>query len=274
MNHFKEIILVSKQVTAKPTLELIDKLQDTLKTNILIFDPNSIKVSSTATLIITLGGDGTFLMSVRHVFLAGKLSQTTFLGLKESRQNFGYFCKYQKDDLAAIIKELEAPQIMKVRLPEVEIDGNQEIFLNDLRIISHNKIVIDCLLNHRLIQTTAGSGVLLATGFGATGLNKSAGGPIVFPCFTKGEFSFPFIINHLQPILNHRHHQITNSLVFPPQSTITFKIVTAVDYDLLLDSKLMKPSQKDFTISFGSNILNIILYNNEDEYLNKLHDFL
>ncbi len=134
--------------------------------------------------LITLGGDGTLISTVRRSFKygipvlgihAGRLGFLADIGLDEFEDFFKKILKgeYRIDERA----------ILKAKV----VEGDKKVKMyafNDIVITreSISKMIhIDTYVDKKSFNTYYGDGVIVSTPTGSTAYNLSAGGPIIFP---------------------------------------------------------------------------------------------
>jgi len=166
-------------------------------------------------ILVTLGGDGTLISTVRRSFEydmpilavhAGKLGFLADVGIEELDDFVSAMCeqRYRVDERSV----LEATMIE---------DGNEITIyaFNDIVLTrpSISKMVnIETLVDGKAFNNYFGDGVIVSTPTGSTAYNISAGGPVLFP-LTK--------IFTLTPICPHSLTQ--RSVVLPGEFSIEMK---------------------------------------------------
>jgi len=144
-------------------------------------------------LLLTLGGDGTFIKGV------GKLNgaKVPILGIRLGE--LGFLTQASPDEYQPILKDIieKGPQIeerLKVKAKVVRGSGDMEFHaLNDIVLhtsgiarVSRYKIS----LNGAYFSTLKADGVLVATPTGSTAYSFAAGGPIIEPSHPMIVFCF------------------------------------------------------------------------------------
>lgn len=135
-------------------------------------------------MLVSLGGDGTFISTVRKSFdfdipivgvYAGNLGFLANISLDELDSFVGLIVKgeYKIDERSVI----EATVIKNSK--EVKMYAFNDIVLTRTRV--SNMIHIETLVDSKAFNTYYGDGVIVSTPTGSTAYNLSAGGPIVFP---------------------------------------------------------------------------------------------
>jgi NAD+ kinase len=134
-----------------------------------------------ATLVITLGGDGTFLTASHDI-----VDETPVLGVNSAPiTSFGHFCVCDRSSFAATLAKVASGAFQPVKLLRLalSIDGKAipELVLNEV-LIAHEQPAG----TSRYHITVAGktevhkcSGLLVSTPSGSTGFLRSEGGPVL-----------------------------------------------------------------------------------------------
>jgi NAD+ kinase len=133
-------------------------------------------------LVISVGGDGTMLLSV-HKYMN---QDCYFVGVHTG--TLGFFTDYQKEELQAFIADVKKNeyQLNTCHLLEITVYEKQELktyyALNEVRI-DHGFVtqVIDVYINDDLLETFRGNGLCVSTPSGSTAYNKSLGGAVIYP---------------------------------------------------------------------------------------------
>ena len=131
-------------------------------------------------LIISVGGDGTFLDASHAVH------DLPVLGVNSSSSSsFGHFCMAKKDSFATILDAIEADQIkpLEILRLEVEINGEPvpELVLNEVLIAHSNPAATSRYIIEvgDLKEEQRSSGLWISTPAGSTGSLRSAGGVVM-----------------------------------------------------------------------------------------------
>ena len=133
-------------------------------------------------LVISIGGDGTMLLSV-HKYIH---QNVFFIGVHTG--TLGFFTDYQRDEISALVAAIKNDQyrITKRNLLEVKIKSSKEdmtyLALNEMRIDhGYATQVIDVYIDDELLETFRGNGLCVSTPAGSTAYNKSIGGAVIYP---------------------------------------------------------------------------------------------
>ena len=134
--------------------------------------------------LITLGGDGTLISTVRRSFKYG----IPVLGIHAGR--LGFLADIGLDEFEEFLKKIlkgeyriDERAILKAKV----VEGDKKVKMyafNDIVITreSISKMIhIDTYVDKKSFNTYYGDGVIVSTPTGSTAYNLSAGGPIIFP---------------------------------------------------------------------------------------------
>ena len=132
-------------------------------------------------LVVSLGGDGTFLHAAR---IAAPLG-IPVLGANMGR--IGFLSENRPEDVAEAIAagdySIEDSPLLSAEL--IRPDGKREVFLALNEITVHRlgpaMLGVDVSINGNMLPTYWADGLIVATGLGSTAYSLSAGGPIAFP---------------------------------------------------------------------------------------------
>jgi len=165
--------------------------------------------------LVTLGGDGTLISTVRRSFKY----DIPILGIYAG--NLGFLADINLDELDSFVAKLVAGdyRVDERAILEAEfIQNSQEVIMyafNDIvltRPSVSNMIHIETLVDSKAFNTYYGDGVIVSTPTGSTAYNLSAGGPVLFPLTN---------VFALTPICPHSLTQ--RPVVLPGEFTIEMK---------------------------------------------------
>ena len=134
--------------------------------------------------LVTLGGDGTLISTVRRSFIY----DIPVLGIYAG--NLGFLADVSMDELDSFVKKIanEECRMDERSILEASIVKNGEKItmyaFNDIvltRPSISNMIHIETLVDGKSFNTYYGDGVIVSTPTGSTAYNLSAGGPVLFP---------------------------------------------------------------------------------------------
>lgn len=171
----------------------------------LLDDPSLLPPDSG--LILSLGGDGTFLRVARYAALAG----VPVLGV-----NFGTLGFLSENTVDATIKAFEAGnyRIKERSMLQARTHGGEFLALNEVAVRRTGPAMlgVKVSVDGRELPEYWGDGLIVATAAGSTAYNLSVGGPIVFPS------SKVLIISPIAP-----HNLNVRPLVIPSDRNIKLR---------------------------------------------------
>jgi len=143
-------------------------------------------------LIMTLGGDGTFLGGIRRNLHLG----VPFVGIHLGRM--GFLAEVEFEEIEELVEKFKTGEYcVKERMVlEIEV-GKKMLAVNEVVIRGEKAtsfVGVKLYIGGEYVNSYLGDGLIVATPTGSTAYNLSAGGPIVYP------FSNNYI---LTPIASH-----------------------------------------------------------------------
>lgn len=153
-----------------------------LSKTIATFGFTVVEDDSDANIIISLGGDGSFLQAVRK---SGFRQDCLYAGVSTTG-SLGMYCDFHFDDLDTMIQDVQNVEIEVRRYPilQVFVDDNPPFYcLNEFSIRSNiiKTFVLDVFIDQLHFETFRGDGMIIATPTGSTAYNKSVNGAVVDP---------------------------------------------------------------------------------------------
>lgn len=137
-----------------------------------------------ADLVMSIGGDGTFLRTANSV---GAL-QAPIIGINSG--HLGYLAAAQIDDMPHVMEQIlsgkctvEPRSVLAVSSPDVRLKGFA-FALNEVAILKQDTasmITVSTRLGGSVLAEYRADGLIVSTPTGSTGYNLSVGGPIVSP---------------------------------------------------------------------------------------------
>jgi NAD+ kinase len=186
-------------------------------------------------LILSIGGDGTILHSVRII----TPQSVPILGINLGR--LGFITEIDGNEVLSDLPDLLEGKgwIEERAMLETQITGKSFHALNDvvLRSVAVRLVDIEAEIDGTAITTYRADGVIVATATGSTSYSLASGGPILDPQSRE-------IV--LQPISCHLG--LSHALVLPPQSIVDLKVAHREKVILSIDGQVELP------LSDGQNI--------------------
>jgi NAD+ kinase len=166
--------------------------------------------------LLSIGGDGTFLESVTYVQDSG----IPIAGINSGR--LGFLANISRNEIEPAIKKIlsrtcsfEERELIQLNSPK-ELFGDCNYALNELTVSkkdSSSMITIHTYLNGQFLNTYWADGLIIATPTGSTAYSLSLGGPIVVPDAKN------FIITPIAP-----HNLTVRPMVVPNNQELMLKI--------------------------------------------------
>lgn len=172
-------------------------------------DASDTAVLDPSTLVVSLGGDGTFLKAARLAHDAGARIVAVNLG------KLGFLLNVPSGDIVENVKGALESELVSERLAlqiTNSTTGLDEFALNEVvvaRASAGHMVTVKTFVDEEEYLTYSADGVMVATPTGSTGYNFSAGGPVV-------DASLSILI--LTPIAP--HFTIDRSIVVPDDRVI------------------------------------------------------
>jgi len=167
-------------------------------------------------LLLSIGGDGTFLEAVTYV----RDRNIPIVGINSGR--LGFLADISTEELPVAIGEILKGKYSTRTVDLLRIDTDPPVFgdlnfaLNELAIHkcdSSSMITIHTYINSVFLNTYWGDGLIIAAPTGSTAYSLSVGGPILHPACSE------FIISPIAP-----HNLSVRPIVLPNDAKITLKI--------------------------------------------------
>lgn len=165
---------------------------------------------SDVTLVVSFGGDGTFLKAAA----AAHRAEVPVLGVNFGR--LGYLLPIEPDQLWGVIArglrqgfQLEDRCVLEVRLP----NGERFTAINELALEKRepgHMLRLSTMVDDEVFVAYAADGIVVATPTGSTAYNLSAGGPVLDPTMQAT------IVTPVAP-----HLAVDRSIVLPPGRLVT-----------------------------------------------------
>lgn len=211
-----------------------------------------------ADVMISVGGDGTMLSTIKHV----KNTGVPVIGLNTGR--LGFLSSVSKEEVDAAVDAIinneytiESRSLLKLT-SNVNLFGDNNYALNELTVLktdTASMITIHAHLDGEYLNSYWADGLIIATPTGSTAYSLSCGGPIVAP------ESQTFVITPIAP-----HNLNVRPIIIPDNKTITLKVEGRSNNFLVsLDSRSMPiDNTVELTITKESFYFHLIKLNNRD----------
>lgn len=175
-------------------------------------------------LVITVGGDGTFLHAVHQYF--HRLKETAFIGVHTG--HLGFYADWLPDEIEKLVIEISKQSFDIAEYPLLEMKIHQQGLPEPERYLALNEttirkiegsVVLDIDINGELFERFRGDGLCMSTPSGSTAYNKALGGAIVHPSLSTMQ------LTEMSSINNRVYRTIGAPLIFPSHHIVQFKPV-------------------------------------------------
>jgi len=172
--------LLEKKVAVYLHEKLMDKVDNTLKSGVIKYS-NIYHGNIKPDLVLSVGGDGTFLETILQV----RDTMIPIAGINAGRLGFLANIDEFSSSIDALIKgEYKVVERNLIELIEPhKIMGKSNVALNDITIqkADLNMISIKVFVDETYLNTYWADGLIVSTATGSTAYNLSTGGPILTP---------------------------------------------------------------------------------------------
>ncbi len=247
-----------------------EKLKDRMRTELLAETdtyPDQGKLHPEVDLVITMGGDGTFLDATSLVLQSG----IPILGINLGR--LGFLARHSKDQIEYLVSVLaekkwtKQPRSVVQLFTERNLYGDENYALNEItvnRTDTTAMLTIHAYINNKYLNSYWADGLIVATPTGSTGYSMSCGGPIVMPG------SKNFVITPIAP-----HNLATRPLVIPDDVTVSLRVEgRSKSFLTSLDSRIVKISKEDELVIKKGDFFIYIVDLGEIDYMTTLRNKL
>ena len=216
-------------------------------------------------IVISIGGDGTFLEAIQNFYSINPLFANINYG------NLGYLCEYKSEELEFFIKDLLDLNRNEKNITLLECKfNNYELFaFNEFRIESSrgDTIIFDVFINDTYLETLKGDGCCVSTSIGSSGMARSIGGAIV-----DNEIEMIQFVEKA-PIHNRSYSSMKSAFVLEKSKVITIKNIRNSEFNVFYDNKGVKVGNFHGGINiFLGNKKVRILKNLRNNYIKKTHE--
>ncbi|SDJ65940.1 NAD kinase [Salimicrobium halophilum] len=161
-----------------------------------------------ANIIISVGGDGTFLQAVRKT---GFRQDCLYLGIRQGEEA-GLYCDFELDNYEQMVTSMLNDEIEVRRFPLIEATVNDEstfLCLNECSVRSSliKTIDIDVNIDDLEFERFRGDGLIVSTPTGSTGYSKSTKGAVVDPLLPSMQ------VSELASLNNNRFRTLGSSFI-------------------------------------------------------------
>ncbi len=216
-------------------------------------------LNKTYDMMLSVGGDGTFLRAITYV----RNSNIPILGINVGR--LGFLANVKKENIKEAIKaivnkeyQIKKRSLLKVITnPEMEELNDINIALNEVTIVRKDTtamITLKTYLDNEYLATYWADGLIFSTPTGSTGYSLSCGGPVITPS------SKNLVITPIAP-----HNLNVRPLIINDNTNIKVNLVGREKQALIsLDSRIITiPKDTEVEIKKASYSIKTVLLNNQ-----------
>ncbi|KAB7705896.1 NAD kinase [Bacillus aerolatus] len=176
--------------------------------------------SDEANIIVSVGGDGTFLQAVQK---SGFREDCLYVGISIF-DDLNMYCDFQANDTASLIEVMSKAEMEVRRYPVLQISLDQEAVFYCLNEFSIKSSIIKTMemnvyIDDLHFETFRGDGMIIATPTGSTAYNKSVSGAVVDPLLPCMQ------VSELASLNNKRYRTLGSSFILSGDRTLMLKML-------------------------------------------------
>lgn len=198
-------------------------------------------------IVITIGGDGTFLRAI-HRYIK-HIETVKFIGIHTG--TLGFYTNYKHDELDLFIQDLNQTTHSIHTLPLLGVDvttlGKTESYyaINEIRVENVIRTqLMRVFIDDEFMETFRGTGICISTQAGSTAYNRSLGGAILQP-------GLDFIqITEITGIHHHAYRSLGSPFIVRKEADVRLESDDFQEAILCFDH-LSIPLKKDSVLSCG-----------------------
>ncbi|MBP1968903.1 NAD+ kinase [Virgibacillus natechei] len=240
-----------------------DELENKLQTLFSLAEENNFNIvdnAKDASIIVSIGGDGTFLQAVRKT---GFRQDCLYTGITSSGES-GLYCDFNMDNFSEMLDTIQHAEMEVRRFPVIKVDINGEssfYCLNELSVRSTiiTTIAINVGIDDNHFETFRGDGLIVATPTGSTGYNKSTHGAVIDPLLPS------FQVSELASLNNNRYRTLGSSFVLSKDRKLTLEVIQdGNDYPIIgMDNEAFSIQNiKDMTVTLSDKVIKTLKLKN------------
>jgi NAD+ kinase len=173
-----------------------------------------------ANIVISIGGDGTFLQAVRKT---GFREDCLYAGISLTGK-LSMYCDFHIDDTSKMIEAMLNEQIEVRRYPTIDVTIDDQFTfrcLNEFSIRSAiiKTFVMDVFIDNLHFETFRGDGMIVSTPTGSTAYNKSVNGSVVDPILSCMQ------VSELASVNNNHYRTLGASFILSGERKLTLKVI-------------------------------------------------
>lgn len=216
-------------------------------------------------IVISIGGDGTFLRAIQKYFLLNPLFANINFG------NLGYLCEYTNEELDDFLKDILSKEYVEkeIALLKATYQDKERYALNEFRVESSNgdTLIFDVFINDTYLETLKADGCLVSTSIGSSAMARSLGGAIV-----DNEIEMIQFVEKA-PIQNRTYESIRSPFVLQKDKVIKIENIKNKEFCIYYDAKteFIQNYKGDIVIKLSDKKVRV-LKNTRNNYIKKTHE--
>ncbi|WP_077214250.1 NAD kinase [Bacillus dakarensis] len=172
-----------------------------------------------ANIIMSFGGDGTFLQAVRKT---GFREDCLYTGVSTGKLNV--YCDFQIDEIASMVEAVKNEETEVRRYPTIDVTVDDQMSfqcLNEFSIRSSiiKTFVMDVFIDDLHFETFRGDGMVVSTPSGSTAYSKSINGAIVDPLVPSIQ------VSELASLNNNQYRTLGSPFILSGGRQLTLRIL-------------------------------------------------
>ena len=254
-DHGEQVKIMRYCIIRKPENTLSAKWAAEI-TSVLKKDPTFIRDDVSPEVIVTIGGDGTFLSAVQDVVVKG-LSAPLFCF---NTGRIGYYNDFTEDDIPHLRELLLSKSLKTKEFPLLEAHSGKDTFyaINEFVLTGLSKnIAYSLMLDGKKLENFFGIGLLFSTPSGSMAYNRSIQGAILdstLPCFQLAEIA---------GIQSKAYHSLNNPLVLSATRTVELAAETGKEGGLYADGLVKAAVAPHLSIQFSQKTIRCYVRSDE-----------
>lgn len=234
-----------------------NKDQNKIIDDILARNKDFIVTENNYELVIVIGGDGTFLRALNFF----KDEKVKIVLVNQGR--LGFFSNINDNYMIDLDdNKFSTYPILKLSSEHHSLFATNEIIL----MSENNPIKFDILLNNQYWYTSFGSGFMISTKNGSSGINRSLRGPLL----TNDD---QFIYQEYLPVISSQTKSILQPVVFNYGDELKFKINELENNRLFIKVDGVSNNWSNLELKINLTKSNARIYNlNNQEWINRINE--
>jgi len=213
-----------------------------------------------ANIIVSVGGDGTFLQAVRKT---GFRQDCLYTGITREGQS-GLYCDFNIDNFDEMLHSVQYDEKEVRRFPIIKVkinDGTSYYCLNEVTIRSTivKTIVLDVQIDGHHFEMFRGDGLVVSTPTGSTGYSKSANGSVIDPLTSC------YQVSEVASLNNNQYRTLGSSFILHKDRKLSLTILDeGNDYPIIsLDNEAFSIRQiKSLEVSMNDKVIKTVKLKN------------